>query len=172
MLLLVSSWNDVSKTNIVNCFRKENISESSQSDAVNDEDDAFKELNEDLDELRNKDPSLVPEEITAEILTATDDDVVTTASLITDEEILEEVNQENTGEDVLEVPDDELDEEVFTPTIEVENALEVLHNLSLFSDKRGNEMQDLVHKFQSLVCRDKLEKKKQSSILNFFVQEK
>ena len=47
------------------------------------------------------------------------------------------------GEDVLEVPDDELDEEVFTPTtIEVENASEVLHNFSLFSDKRGNEMQD------------------------------
>ena len=28
---------------------------------------------------------------------------------------------------------------------------------------------DLVHKFQSLVCRDRLEKKKQSSILNFLV---
>ena len=44
---------------------------------------------------------MVPEGITAEFLTATDDDVVTTASLITDEEILEEVNEENTGEDVL-----------------------------------------------------------------------
>ena len=62
MLLLVSSWNDVRKTSIVNCFRKANISESSQSDAVNDEDDPFKELNENLNELRNKDPPLVSEQ--------------------------------------------------------------------------------------------------------------
>ena len=46
--------------------------------------------------------------INAHVLTATNDDVVTTESLITDE-ILEEVNQANTGEDVLEVRDDELD---------------------------------------------------------------
>ena len=89
MQLLVSAWNDVSETTIVNCLKKVNISESGQSIAMNDEDDPFKELKEDLKELRQKVPCLVPENMTAEILAQADDAVITTPSTHTDGEILE-----------------------------------------------------------------------------------
>ena len=49
--LLVSAWNEVSQTTIVNCFKKAKISEKDQTIAINDEDDPFKEINENLKEL-------------------------------------------------------------------------------------------------------------------------
>ena len=52
---LVSSWNAVSKEAIVNCFNKFNISQSNQQAAVNDDDDPFKSLQEDLKKLHELD---------------------------------------------------------------------------------------------------------------------
>lgn len=54
---------------------------------------------------------------------------------------------------------------------EVEGALETLHNFSVFSEKRGQEMQDLVIEFQILLHLDKIDKLKRWSILNFFRKE-
>ena len=126
--MLVSAWNEVSQTTIVNCFKKAKISEKDQTIAINDEDDPFKEINENLKELREKEPSLVPENMTAED---------------------------------------------FTPsTRDVENLLEILKNLSLFSEKRGDQMQDLINKFETLLTRDKVEKCKQVKITSYFVKEK
>ena len=49
--------------------------------------------------------------------------------------------------------------EDFAPsTRDVENLLEILKNLSLFSEKRGDQMQDLINKFETLLTRDKVEK--------------
>ena len=45
--------------------------------------------------------------------------------------------------------------------------LEILHNISVFSDKRGQRMQDLVQEFQNFLSVDKIDRLKQSSILNF-----
>ena len=126
--MLVSAWNEVSQTTIVNCFKKAKISEKDQTIAINDEDDPFKKINENLKELREKEPSLVPENMTAED---------------------------------------------FTPsTRDVENLLEILKNLSLFSEKRGDQMQDLINKFETLLTRDKVEKCKQVKITSYFVKEK
>ena len=58
---------------------------------VNDEDDPFKDLNADLDELRQKEPSFLPKDLTAKIVTATNTNVLTRASTIPDKEILKEV---------------------------------------------------------------------------------
>ena len=74
--LLVSAWNEASQTTIVNCFKKAKISEKDQTIAINDEDDPFKEINENLKELREKEPSLVPENMTAEDFATADDAVV------------------------------------------------------------------------------------------------
>ena len=49
---------------------------NSQATAVNDKDDPFKELNPRLSELRQKKPSYVREDMTAEILMVTDDNVL------------------------------------------------------------------------------------------------
>ena len=53
-------------------------------------------------------------------------------------------------------------------TRDVENSLEILENLSVFSD----QMQDLIDKFETLLTRDKVEKCRQIKITNYFVKEK
>ena len=63
--VLVSTWNEVSQSTIVNCFKKSKISEKDQRIVINDEDDPFKEINKNRKELREKEPILVPENMTA-----------------------------------------------------------------------------------------------------------
>ena len=137
----MSAWND-SQTTIVNCFKKAKISEKDPTIAINDEDDPFKEINKNLIELREKESSLVPENMTAEGFATADDAVITTSSTLTDEEILQEATQTENDE-VEEIEDD--DEELVEPsTRDVENSLEIFKNLSLFSEKRGDQCKILL----------------------------
>ena len=91
--LLVSAWNKVSQTTVFICFKEAKISEKDQTIAINDEDDSFNEITENPKELREKEPSLVPENMTAEDFATADDEVITTSSTLTDEEILQEATQ-------------------------------------------------------------------------------
>ena len=91
--LLVSAWNEASQTTIVNCFNKAKISEKDQTIAIKDEDDPFKEINKNLNELWEKEPSLVPENMTAEDFAVADNPVITTSLTLTDEETLQEATQ-------------------------------------------------------------------------------
>ena len=169
--LLASAWNEVSQATIVNCFKKAKISGKDQTIAINDEDDPFKEINKDLQELREKDSSLVPESMTAEDLASADDAVITTESTLTDEEMLEEATK--IDDDGVEDIEDENDEELVAPSArDVEKSLEILKSLSLFSEPRGGQMQDLINKFETLLIREKVEKSKQVSITSYFVKEK
>ena len=93
MQLLVLAWNEVSQTTIVNCFKKAKISEKDQTIAINDKDDLFKEINENLKELQEEAPSLVPENMTAEDFATADDVVITTPLTPTNKEILQEATQ-------------------------------------------------------------------------------
>ena len=73
--------------------------------------------------------------------------------------------------EVEEIEDD--DEELVAPsTRDVENSLEILKSLSLFNEKKGDQMEDLINKFQTLLTRDKEEKCKQVKITRYFVKEK
>ena len=75
------------------------------------------------------------------------------------------------NDEVEQIEDD--DEELVAPsTRDVENSLEILKNLSLFSEKRGDQMQDLIDKFETLLKKDKLEKINQVKITSYFVKEK
>ena len=131
--LLASAWNEVSQAIIVNCFKKVKISDKDQTIAINDEDDPFKEINEDLQELREKDSSLVPESMTAEDLASADDAVITRESTLTDEEILEEATK--IDDDGVKGIEDEDDEELVALSArDVEKSLEILKSLSLFSE--------------------------------------
>ena len=112
--LLVSAWNEVSQTTIVNCFKKAKISEKDKTITIDNEDDPFKEINENLKELREKEPSLVPENMTAEDFATADDAVITTSSTLTDEEILQKATQTENDE-VKEIEDDH--EELVAPSI-------------------------------------------------------
>ena len=75
------------------------------------------------------------------------------------------------NDEVKQIEDD--DEELVAPsTRDVENSLEILKNLSLFNEKRGDQMQDLINKFETLLTRDKVEKCKQVKIASCFVKKK
>ena len=127
-------------------------------------------MNKNLKELREIEQSLVPENMAAEDFETADDTVITTLSTLTDEEILQEVTQTKTNE--VEVIEDHDEELVATNTKDVENSLEILKNLSLLSEKRGDQMQDLINKFETLLTRDKEEKCKQVKITSYSVKEK
>ena len=59
------------------------------------------------------------------------------------------------------------DEPIDKPTqTEFGNAMETLQNLCLF-DKSGDDMRLLLQRFESLVLKDELAVRKQSSIFNF-----
>ena len=82
---------------------------------------------------KEKEPSLVPEKMTAEDFATADDAVITTSSTLTEEEILQEATQTENDE-VEEIEDD--DKELIAPsTKDVENSLEILRNLSLLVKK-------------------------------------
>ena len=50
MKLLQSAWSEVSELTINNCFRKCGISEKSAEQAINEEDNPFKDITADLEE--------------------------------------------------------------------------------------------------------------------------
>ena len=117
--LLVASWNDVTKTTIVNCFGKAKISAKNQVNAAEDSDDPFKELENDLTELRKIDPTLVPQDLTIREIVDVAINVITTDNPKTDEEILESVrskkDEETNGDDSLEIME-VFDEPIHKPT--------------------------------------------------------
>ena len=64
--LLLVSWNNITKTTIVNRFGKAKISAKDQINAAKDNDDPFKELENDLTELWKIDPTFVPQDLIAQ----------------------------------------------------------------------------------------------------------
>lgn len=170
MELLSSSWEDVSKETVVNCFRKAKISAEDQIDAIEDNDDPFKDLNDDLAELKEKDPSLLPDDFSAEEFVDVDLQVIATDNPVTDEEIIQSV----VG---IEVSEDENDDqmEVYDAPInkpsknEVDTAIETLRSLSLYS-KNGNDMRSFLQRLESFVETDRTECKRQASIADYFLK--
>ena len=93
MMMLYTAWDEVTEKTILNCFRKSWISVETQTGAMNDHDDPFKEimnygeddsaveeLEFDLNQLRKTRPDLAPENILADGLVDFDRDVVTNES--------------------------------------------------------------------------------------------
>ena len=168
--MLVSTWNKVSQTTIVNYFKKAKILEKNQTIAITNYDDPFKEIDSNLKELREKEPSLVSENMTAYEFATGYDAIITTSLTLTDEEILQDATHIENDE-VEEIEDD--DEELVAPsTRNVENSFEILKNLSLFSEKRDDQMQDLINIFETLLTRDRVKKCKQVKIKSYFVKQK
>ena len=93
MQMLVSAWNAVLTETIVNCFRKAGISTANQEAAIADEDDPLKDLQNQIDALRNLQPDLVPEDVNAVSLTDIDFEVSAVQPPLTDSEILAEFSK-------------------------------------------------------------------------------
>ena len=99
------------------------------------------------------DPDMVPEDISAESIVDVDNDVIATAPVITDDDILEQLQKDHSPESDEEdgCDDESLNDEVpeRPSRSQVESALGVLKNASLFSNT-GEEMQCVIFKFESL----------------------
>ena len=109
MQMLVSTWNAVSTETIVNYFRKAGFSTANQEAAIADEDDLFKDLQNEIDALRNLQPDLVPEDANAASFTDVDTEVSTVQPPLTDSKILAEFfetdNISDVDDEVMDVSD-------------------------------------------------------------------
>ena len=76
---------------MVNCFKKAGICKESQESSINDDDDPFKVLAEEVNILQERNPDLVPGDVTAEGLVEADEDIITADGVVrTDQELLAE----------------------------------------------------------------------------------
>ena len=135
--MLVSAWNSVSIETIVNCLRKGRISPANQEAAIAEEDDPFKDLQDEIDVLRNVQPDLVPEDVSSSSLIDVDSEV-SAMQPHTDSEILAEffkTDDISDGDDKIIDASDCIEEEpVECPgKTDLLNALELLQKFSLFS---------------------------------------
>ena len=189
MIMLKAAWDEVTVKTIVNCFRKSGISEESRKGAMDDDDDPFREVADDvesanesednvveelvmdLDRLRETRPDLAPEDLNADTLVDFDIEVLTYQSqpLSVDEivdEYMRPVDNVET-EDISSDEDDIADDPISPPTQnEVDKAIEILQKLSLFTSDL--ELDPLLSKVSSKVNLVRLERMKQTSITDFF----
>ena len=167
MKYFVSSWNVVSKETITCCLKKSNISQSNQQRAVNDYDDSFESVQEDLEKLPELDNDAIQPNLWPESFAYLDSEVVSSASFSNDDDIIAKIIK---GENE-ESEDNEDDEERTPPTClssnEVEDALEMLQDLSMFSTP-GDKSPSFVLNIESLLVREQIDNLKQSVITDFF----
>ena len=134
--LLISAWSKISEATIKNCFRKVGILEKFIEEGIDDQDHLFKnlateELEETINEFRERLPDEVPEELNAAVLLDIDAELSTNGDKPSDAEILAEVQEEAIQEeDDIDVVCDELSAP--PSAFEVEKATEVLQQLRHF----------------------------------------
>ena len=148
---LVSSWNSVSKETIISCFKKPGISNLSKQFAVTGTADPFKSLTEDLSHFLEKDQNAVQEELLADSFFDLDNNVVTTVPISSDEDIVAEVlnpEEDNEIDEDIDGVDAEVKASNLPSNIELEEALDKLYNISLFSPRCGSKIQPLCIKME------------------------
>ena len=101
--LLTSAWSEVSEVTIKNCFKKFGMSGNS-AEAISDRDDPFKdlaaeELEETINEFRERLPDEVPEKLNAVVLLDIDAELSTNGDKPSDAEVLEELPGESIQEE-------------------------------------------------------------------------
>ena len=134
---------------------------------MNDDDDLFKSLQDDLEKLHELDNDAIQPNLSAKSFADLDSEVVTSAFFSNDDGIIAEVIE---GENE-ESEDDQDDEENMPPTRpstnEVEDALETLQDLTMFST-RGDKIRSLVLNMESLLVCERINNLKQSVVTDCF----
>ena len=172
MQLLQSAWSEVSQLTIKNCFQKIGISEKLVEQAINEEDDPFKDITADLEETITELHELLPGEASEELnptyLLDVDAELSTNREKPSDAEIIAEIRSE--------VPDDEdetdidfvIDDPKVLPTeIEIEKAIETLEELSMFCED-GEILRTAISNVNLLSQISMLNRKRQKTIQGYF----
>ena len=124
-----------------------------------------------MDDLRGADPSLVPNDLSANDLVTLDDEVIATAPQISNEDIIDEFRKSQDDEaedDGSDMEDDSFDIVFEKPSrSKVECSIDVLKDLAMCCEK-GNEMQMLISKFEKMYNEDRVASLKQKDITYFF----
>ena len=127
--MLAHSWSEVSESTILNCFRKAGFKEG-----VSDkDDDPFSAFKSSIDQLRQRDENLIPNDFTYKDILTVDDYIAVIGAVMTDEEIAQDLIE------VAEEEDQEEDEEVTNETItkptteEIHKAIDTLVDFSMFT---------------------------------------
>ena len=148
MRMLVKSCDAITINTVKNCFRKAGISQETQVASINEEDDLFKLLQQNVNELKSRD--LVDENLTVDDYVDIDFQVTTSeTSAMTDQEILDSIlindlaeeEEEETEEESSDVPPEKPE------LAEVAHARDLLERWSIF-DKNEGEMRNLSALFQ------------------------
>ena len=147
-------------------FQKDGISQETQVASINEEDDPFKLLQQNVDELKSRD--LVDENLTVDDYVDIDFQVTTSETgAMTDQEILDSIlinnpaEEEETEEESSDVPPEK------PKLAEVAHAIELFERWSLF-DKNGGEMRKSLSLISKRFDKHSFESKKQSQIPDFF----
>ncbi|KAM7444224.1 hypothetical protein ABFA07_007166 [Porites harrisoni] len=158
MTILTRAWNKVTPETIKNCFKKAGICSEAQTIAINDLDNPFAVLSEEIQSLREAYPEAVPANVNADDVIGIDDAVSTSESgSLTDEEILAEFSsdQEAMEEDEETGEVEVLEECPKKPTAsEVKSAIDVLTSYSLFVNEGVEEIRSHVQKIEALAERN------------------
>ena len=176
MFMLRKAWDDIADQTFTNCFRKSGISQKDAQKAINEDDDPFKnlasnEVEEDpiptldaeLSYIKRKFPDHIDSTISTEDFIDFDIEVSTSHGRLTTADIIADITGAEDEELDDEDEDDKDEDKVTRPTADqVQSAITVLEDLSLFS-KFGEDMivslKNLNHninKDHDFVCKQKL----------------
>ena len=137
MQMLVSAWDLLSTQTIVNCFRKSGISTENQETAIAEDDDPFRELQDEIDDLRSVQPNLIEEDFDATTFADVDAEVIAVQPPPSDAEIVAELLEtESVSDDDDYYSGEVADEPVKCPDKnELLQVIETLQRFSLLLDK-------------------------------------
>ena len=163
MRMLDVAWGKVTKETVINCFAKAGISKEKQVESLSEADNPFKDLQGQLDKLPVHAPEFFPEGTTAADVVSADDSVINTEPMMTDDEILFDMLDQ----------DDHATEEGYDDTSyikpscpksdEIRRALKVLREYMLFSEN-GECIHQCVNQINTIVENELIAKLKQADI--------
>ena len=108
MKMLAHSWNEVSESAIINCFRKEGFKKG----VSNEDDEPFSAFKSSIEQLRQRDEDFIPNDFTYNDILTVDNDIAIMGGVMTDEEIVLDLNE--VAEEEVEEEDNEVTDKTIT----------------------------------------------------------
>ena len=157
----------------MNYFRKSEISTESQETAIAEDDDPFRELQDEIDDLRSVKPNLIEEDFDATSFANVDAEVIAVQPPPSDAEIVAELLEtEGVSDDDDYHSGEVADEPVKCPDKnELLQVIDTFQRFSLFLDK-GNTIQSYASRIESQVDQHFAKKKKKQASIRDFLNKK